>query len=102
MTTNGDNNVVLIVDWKGMFMAYDREIQVWFDGVLAGSGSFNEGFNLQIPTIEGVHKIYVGHSIVQRPASYGNVMFIDTGAYTSGKLSIVDISNEEVIIVHAA
>jgi len=53
-------------------------------------------------SIDGVHKIYVGHSIVQTPVAYGNVMFIDTGAYTSGKLSIVDISNDEVIIVQAA
>lgn len=53
-------------------------------------------------SIEGVHKIYVGHSIVKQPASFGNIMFIDTGAYTTGKLSIVDITNEEIIMVETA
>ena len=53
-------------------------------------------------SIEGVHKVYVGHSIVKRPVSYGNIMFIDTGAYTSGKLTIVDITNEEIIMVETA
>jgi hypothetical protein len=54
---NGDNNVTLAIHWEGMFMAFDREIQIWLDGVLAGSGSFNQGFNLQIRTTEGVHTI---------------------------------------------
>jgi len=49
--------------------------------------------------IEGVHKVYVGHSIVKQPASYGNMMFIDTGAYTSGTLSFVDITNDEIIMI---
>lgn len=53
-------------------------------------------------SIEGVHQVYVGHSIVKRPVSYGNMMFIDTGAYISGKLSIVDITNEEIIMVETA
>jgi serine/threonine protein phosphatase 1 len=52
--------------------------------------------------VDGVHRIYVGHSIVKQPASYGNMMFIDTGAYTSGNLTFVDITNEEIIMVQAA
>jgi len=48
--------------------------------------------------IDDVHRVYVGHSIVNTPASYGNMMFIDTGAYSSGKLTAVDLSNEEVIV----
>lgn len=52
--------------------------------------------------IKDVHRIYVGHSIVNTPASYGNIMFIDTGAYSTGRLSAVDITNEEVIMVENA
>lgn len=52
--------------------------------------------------IEGVHKIYVGHSIVKQPVAFGNIMFIDTGAYSQGKLSFVDLSNEEIILIQTA
>ena len=53
-------------------------------------------------SVEGVDRIFVGHSIVKQPSSYGNIMFIDTGAYTSGKLSFVDITNDEIIMVETA
>ncbi len=52
--------------------------------------------------IEGVYKIYVGHSIVKQPVAYGNIMFVDTGAYSSGKLSFVDLGTEEIIMIQAA
>lgn len=52
--------------------------------------------------IEGVHKIYVGHSIVKQPVAFGNIMFIDTGAYSYGKLTFVDLSNEEIILIQPA
>jgi len=51
------------------------------------------------PVVEGVYRVYVGHSIVNSPCLFGNMMFIDTGAYVSGKLTAVDLNNEEVIMV---
>ncbi len=54
---------------------------------------------MQASNISGVHRIYVGHSIVKSPASFGNIMFIDTGAYVNGRLCAVDITNEEIIMV---
>lgn len=51
------------------------------------------------PNIEGIYRLYVGHSIVNTPCLFGNIMFIDTGAYVTGKLTAVDLNNEEVIIV---
>jgi len=51
------------------------------------------------PLVEGVHKVYVGHSIVRNPVIYGNTVFIDTGAYCNGKLTAVELSTEDVIIV---
>ena len=51
------------------------------------------------PEVEGIYRIYVGHSIVNNPCLFGNIMFIDTGAYVTGKLTAVDLTNEEAIIV---
>jgi len=49
--------------------------------------------------IQGIHKVYVGHSIVRNPALFGNTMFIDTGAYCNGRLTAIDLMTEDVIIV---
>lgn len=54
---------------------------------------------IQEQYVADVHRIYVGHSIVTDPACFGNIMFIDTGAYSTGRLTGVDITNEEVIII---
>ncbi len=56
-------------------------------------GAFKESF------VEGIHKVYVGHSIVRNPVLFGNTMFIDTGAYCNGKLTAIDLMTEDVIIV---
>lgn len=45
--------------------------------------------------IPGVHRVYVGHSIVARPTIFGSLCFVDTGAYANGQLSTVDINAEE-------
>lgn len=54
---------------------------------------------IQETYVADVHRIYVGHSIVKTPSMFGNMMFIDTGAYNTGRLSAVDITNDEVIMV---
>lgn len=46
--------------------------------------------------IAGVHCVYVGHSIVANPTLFGNMYFVDTGAYANGQLSAVDIDSEDV------
>jgi len=51
--------------------------------------------------IDKVHKVYVGHCVVDTPTLFGNMMFIDTGAYCNGNLTAVDLSTEELIIVQA-
>lgn len=51
------------------------------------------------PFIKGVNRIYLGHSIVNSPCLFGNLMFIDTGAYMTGNLTAVDLNNEEIIMV---
>lgn len=49
--------------------------------------------------VEGVHRIYVGHSIVAMPIFFGNFGFIDTGAYAGGSLTAVNIGTEEMYSV---
>ncbi|MDH5544715.1 MAG: metallophosphoesterase [Gammaproteobacteria bacterium] len=48
------------------------------------------------PMVEGVHRIYLGHSIVAEPVEFGSFYFIDTGAYANGQLTAVDINSQEV------
>lgn len=52
--------------------------------------------------VEGVYKVYVGHSIVARPRTLGNMVFIDTGAYAGGQLSAIELSTERVVSVQSA
>lgn len=57
--------------------------------------------SVRAESVEGVHRVYVGHSIVREPSVCGNVVFIDTGVYNGGRLSMVDIGNEHVYSVEA-
>ncbi|MDH5376744.1 MAG: metallophosphoesterase [Gammaproteobacteria bacterium] len=50
--------------------------------------------------VEGAHRIYVGHSIVGDHQVFGNVVFLDTGAFSGGKLTIIDLATEEPIIIN--
>lgn len=52
--------------------------------------------------ISGVHRVYVGHSIVARPRPLGNMMFIDTGAYAAGMLSMIELASETIYSVQGA
>lgn len=56
-------------------------------------GSYHE------PIVEKVHKVYIGHSIVNQATLFGNLFFIDTGAYIDGFLTAVDLTSEEVISI---
>lgn len=49
--------------------------------------------------VSGVHKVYVGHNIVPVPSLFGNLTFIDTGAYCNGRLTAVNLTTEEAVIV---
>jgi len=56
-------------------------------------GSYHE------PVVKNVHKVYIGHSIVNQATLFGNLFFIDTGAYIDGFLTAVDLTSEEVISI---
>jgi serine/threonine protein phosphatase 1 len=51
--------------------------------------------------IKGCGVTYVGHSVVERPRIYASHMFIDTGAYATGKLTLVDHAHA-MSLLHAA
>ncbi|WP_277374445.1 metallophosphoesterase [Pseudomonas sp. AA-38] len=46
--------------------------------------------------VEGLHRLYVGHSTVSEVLHLGNVIYIDTGcSFPDGKLTLVDMLSEE-------
>ena len=49
--------------------------------------------------VKGIDAVVVGHTIVQRPMRLGNVHYIDTGAFNTGKLTLIearDLLREDV------
>lgn len=43
-------------------------------------------------SIKGVDHVYFGHSIVRDMMTYGNMSWIDTGCYKSGKLTMIELT----------
>ncbi|RAR62129.1 serine/threonine protein phosphatase 1 [Onishia taeanensis] len=41
-------------------------------------------------TVDGIDAVVVGHSIVGTPTSLGNVHYIDTGAFLTGRLTLIE------------
>ena len=41
--------------------------------------------------VSGVEKVYVGHTIVEDPIALGDINFIDTGCFATGKLCCVQL-----------
>ena len=42
------------------------------------------------PDVVGIRRVYVGHTPLKKPASVGNVCFIDTGACFGGPMLLID------------
>ncbi|MCK0744960.1 metallophosphoesterase [Chromohalobacter nigrandesensis] len=40
--------------------------------------------------VRGIDAVVVGHTIVERPICLGNVHYIDTGAFTTGRLTLIE------------
>ncbi|MDV6319198.1 metallophosphoesterase [Chromohalobacter sp. HP20-39] len=40
--------------------------------------------------VSGIDAVVVGHTIVERPMWLGNVHYIDTGAFTTGRLTLIE------------
>jgi len=41
--------------------------------------------------VSGVHKVYVGHTPIREVKELGNVVYIDTGCFYTGRLTVVEI-----------
>ena len=85
---------------SGKIKSRDRQIMLWSrDSYQAFRRARESAKNVSEPRIKDIYRVYVGHSIVNTPCLFGNLMFIDTGAYVTGKLTAVDLNNEEVIMI---
>lgn len=42
--------------------------------------------------VRGIDLVICGHTIVQQPLLLGNVLYIDTGAFNTGRLTLIDLS----------
>ncbi|MBS9403171.1 metallophosphoesterase [Halomonas sp. TRM85114] len=40
--------------------------------------------------VKGIDAVVVGHTILEEPLTLGNVHFIDTGAFSTGRLTLID------------
>jgi serine/threonine protein phosphatase 1 len=52
--------------------------------------------------VEGIDRVYVGHTPVKRPVQLGNVFYIDTGAVFGGALTIVCLTDDRCAMQEAA
>ncbi len=85
---------------KSLIKPKDRQKLLWSrDSYRNLRRSRESSEQIAEPNVEGVYRIYLGHSIVNSPCLFGNLMFIDTGAYVTGNLTAVDLNNEEIIMV---
>lgn len=67
-------------DWAFIEEA-DREALLW------GRSRIQRGDETPVA---GVDAVVVGHTIVERPLTLGNVHYLDTGAFSTGCLTLVD------------
>ena len=57
--TASNKEVSLLFNWKGAYVVADAPVVIAIDDITDTFGSFKKGFNVQIPTVAGVHKIKV-------------------------------------------
>lgn len=59
---------------------------------LWGRGRIKYSFkNKKYKKINGIHKVYLGHTVVREPIEIHNCIFIDTGGVFGGRLTIQEI-----------
>jgi len=63
-----------------------------FDGLMYG----RERINRKIEKDNKIHTTYCGHSIVKQVGSLGPQVYLDTGCYSTGKLSMINTQTMKV------
>lgn len=52
--------------------------------------------NVEFLPVAGVYRIYVGHSVVERPSYHENIFYIDTGCVYGNGLTMVNLDTDEM------
>lgn len=76
-------------DW-GLFKSMYPDNQAYFDNIAMWSRKRIQSKSTH--NVVGLHKLYVGHTVVREVAELGNVVYTDTGACFGGKLSLIQIN----------
>lgn len=76
-------------DWNDVYnlTEYHKDTMIWSRSMINGYSKFER--------IKNIKHTYHGHSIIAEPMTIGNSTFIDTGAYTSGKLTYVELTDDD-------
>lgn len=74
-------------DWQDNIKYPSTEVFCWSRSRI--KNAVNEpGMN---NTITGIDHVFLGHTIIPEPKTFGNMSWIDTGAFHTGKLTVVDV-----------
>ena len=57
---------------------------------------------IRTPDVDGVSRVYVGHTPVKTPMLAGNVAFVDTGACFGGQMILIDIGTGQIAAIEEA
>lgn len=52
----------------------------------------DRAFARKVATIEHIDHVFFGHTVIPKVVSFGNSTWVDTGSYSTGKLSVIDIA----------
>lgn len=82
--------------WQGMTKALQADMDMLGSYAMAHIVSSRERINESIMSdIEGIHAVYVGHTIVPKPYWMGNVCYIDTGCAFGQALTMIDLNDPD-------
>lgn len=83
---------VPLKDWNFMQTLYNTN-QDYFESIILWSrniiSSYQRGDIIQ--NVEGIDRVYVGHTPVKNPVNVGNIRYIDTGAVFGRNLTIEEL-----------
>ena len=76
-------------DWE-LFKSLNKDNKDYFEAIaLWARTRINQGWT---GLVNGLHKLYVGHTPLKRSIELGNVVYIDTGAVFNDNFTIVQIN----------
>lgn len=80
---------VQIANWEDLVDSVNGDMgHYYLDDIIWGRGRIRNG---DTSGVEGLEKLYVGHSIVKEKIILGNIHYIDTGAFKTDMLWVEEI-----------